>query len=147
MSGALAIVLGIAAACVLGWFINLFDKNPRKTPDQILRERIDEERRRETIRQFNLRLEQEDQERKREWRLKYKKYLKSPTWKRVRERVLEQSNYTCVFCGGVASQVHHRKYPRGHIAGEFKQERYAYLVPICAKCHMKQHDLLPKSAD
>ncbi len=35
-------------------------------------------------------------------------YLKSEAWKRKRFIVLKRDNWRCVFCGGHATQVHHK---------------------------------------
>lgn len=79
--------------------------------------------------------------RREEWRRKYQKYLQSSRWKRVRKKVLTDAGYRCAICGGYAKHVHHRRYPRGHGLGQFKRENYGYLKALCAKCHMKQHNL------
>jgi 5-methylcytosine-specific restriction endonuclease McrA len=139
-------VLIFGAVCIVGWFLDklaakpplVVPKEPQQaehiSPEQLQWEKLLREH-------FRKELELNEEVEKEEWRKKYREYLNSPRWKRVRKRVLVEADYTCSICGGRASQVHHRKYPRGHKAGEFKRENYEYLVAICAKCHMERHDL------
>jgi 5-methylcytosine-specific restriction endonuclease McrA len=37
-------------------------------------------------------------------------YLKSDEWQRKRFVVLKRDNWQCVYCGGRATQVHHKRY-------------------------------------
>jgi hypothetical protein len=45
-------------------------------------------------------------------------YLKSEAWKRKRYVVLKRDNWRCVYCGGRATQVHHKKYAKYNIGKE-----------------------------
>lgn len=63
-------------------------------------------------------------------------YLTSDDWKRKRALVLKRDSYRCVFCGGRATQVHHKKYARRNIG----REPIEWLVSVCKACHDKQHE-------
>ncbi len=62
-------------------------------------------------------------------------YLKSDAWKRKRYVVLKRDNWTCVYCGARATQVHHKKYARKNIG----KEPIEWLVSVCKPCHDSQH--------
>jgi len=62
-------------------------------------------------------------------------YLKSEEWKRKRYVVMKRDNWRCVFCGGRATQVHHKKYAKYNIG----KEPIEWLVSVCKTCHDKQH--------
>ena len=62
-------------------------------------------------------------------------YLKSEEWKRKRYVVLKRDNWRCVYCGGSATQVHHKKYARRNIG----KEPIEWLVSVCKNCHEAQH--------
>lgn len=62
-------------------------------------------------------------------------YLKSDDWKRKRWVVLKRDGHRCVYCGGKATQVHHKQYARRNIG----REPIEWLVSICKSCHDKQH--------
>jgi 5-methylcytosine-specific restriction endonuclease McrA len=62
-------------------------------------------------------------------------YLKSDAWSRKRYVVLKRDNWKCVFCGGKATQVHHKKYAKTSIG----KEPIEWLVSLCKKCHDAQH--------
>jgi 5-methylcytosine-specific restriction endonuclease McrA len=133
------LLLYFAAMLGLRWLFNETKAKPptQRTSEEIERARQNQARQEEEARRYQQQLEQE----RAQWRSKYSAYLKSPQWRRARNRVLREADYTCAICGGHASHVHHRKYPRGHKVGEFKRENYDYLVPLCARCHMNTHDL------
>jgi len=63
-------------------------------------------------------------------------YLKSEAWKRKRYIVLKRDNWHCVFCGGKATQVHHKRYAKYNIG----KEPIEWLVSVCKSCHDKQHN-------
>lgn len=63
-------------------------------------------------------------------------YLKSDAWERKRYIVLKRDNWKCVYCGGLATQVHHKRYARKNIG----KEPIAWLVSICKPCHDTIHD-------
>ncbi|MBK6936483.1 MAG: hypothetical protein IPH18_06055 [Chitinophagaceae bacterium] len=62
-------------------------------------------------------------------------YLKSDVWKRKRYVVLKRDNWRCVYCGGRATQVHHKKYAKYNIG----KEPIEWLVSVCTSCHDAQH--------
>ncbi|MBX2888284.1 MAG: HNH endonuclease [Ferruginibacter sp.] len=62
-------------------------------------------------------------------------YLKSEAWKRKRYVVLKRDNWRCAYCGGRATQVHHKRYAKHNIG----KEPIEWLVSVCKSCHNKQH--------
>jgi 5-methylcytosine-specific restriction endonuclease McrA len=62
-------------------------------------------------------------------------YLKSDEWQRKRHLVFKRDNWTCVYCGAYATQVHHKKYAKRRIG----KEPIKWLVSVCKSCHEKQH--------
>lgn len=64
----------------------------------------------------------------------YIKYLKSLDWKENRAFALERTSGFCQYCGNVASQVHHVKYPK-----KFGEEHPHSLIPVCERCHNISH--------
>ena len=62
-------------------------------------------------------------------------YLKSEAWQRKRYVDQRRDNWTCVYCGARATQVHHKKYAKKNIG----KEPIDWLVSICYKCHERQH--------
>lgn len=62
-------------------------------------------------------------------------YLKSDEWKRKRYVVLKRDNFRCVYCGGRATQVHHKRYAKRNIG----KEPIEWLVSICKPCHDSKH--------
>jgi 5-methylcytosine-specific restriction endonuclease McrA len=65
-----------------------------------------------------------------------KEYLKSNAWKRKRYVVLRRDNRRCVYCGGRATQVHHKRYAKRNIG----KEPIDWLVSVCKSCHDSQHN-------
>jgi hypothetical protein len=63
-------------------------------------------------------------------------YLKSDAWMRKRFVVLRRDNWRCVYCGGRATQVHHKRYARKNIG----KESIEWLVSVCRPCHDAQHN-------
>jgi len=63
-------------------------------------------------------------------------YLQSEAWKRKRYVVMKRDNWRCVFCGGKATQVHHKRYAKYNIG----KEPIDWLVSVCKSCHDKQHN-------
>jgi 5-methylcytosine-specific restriction endonuclease McrA len=74
---------------------------------------------------------------KRKWRRDYYRdtYLKSDAWQRKRYVVLKRDNWRCVYCGGRATQVHHKKYAKKNIG----KEPIDWLVSVCKNCHDSIH--------
>jgi len=62
-------------------------------------------------------------------------YLKSDAWQRKRYVVLKRDNWLCVYCGGRATQVHHKKYAKKNIG----KEPIEWLVSVCKNCHDSIH--------
>lgn len=62
-------------------------------------------------------------------------YLRSDAWQRKRYVVLKRDNWRCVYCGGRATQVHHKKYAKYQIG----QEPIEWLVSVCDNCHRSLH--------
>ena len=62
-------------------------------------------------------------------------YLKSDAWQRKRYVVLKRDNWTCVYCGARATQVHHKRYAPKNIG----KEPIEWLVSICKPCHDVKH--------
>ena len=63
-------------------------------------------------------------------------YLKSDEWQRKRYVVLKRDNWRCVYCGGPATQVHHKRYAKRKIG----KEPIEWLVSVCKSCHDAQHN-------
>lgn len=61
-------------------------------------------------------------------------FIKSDDWKHKRYAVLKRDNWKCVFCGALATQVHHKKYARN-----IGKEPIKWLVSVCNECHDFQH--------
>lgn len=61
----------------------------------------------------------------------YREYLDSPLWRSIRYRVLKQFNWTCAFCGGRATEVHHESYKLATLKGGDLSKLWA----VCHSCH------------
>jgi 5-methylcytosine-specific restriction endonuclease McrA len=62
-------------------------------------------------------------------------YLKTDAWQRKRFVVLRRDNWRCVYCGGRATQVHHKRYAKKNIG----REPIEWLVSVCKNCHDHLH--------
>jgi len=62
-------------------------------------------------------------------------YLQSEAWQRKRFVVLKRDNWTCVYCGNSATQVHHKRYAKNNIGSE----PIDWLVSVCRSCHDQKH--------
>lgn len=62
-------------------------------------------------------------------------YLQSEAWQRKRYVVLKRDNWTCVYCGNAATQVHHKRYAKNNIGSE----PIDWLVSVCNSCHGQIH--------
>ena len=62
-------------------------------------------------------------------------YLKSDEWQRKRYVVLKRDNWRCAYCGGKATQVHHKRYAKKNIG----KEPIKWLVSVCKPCHDAKH--------
>lgn len=64
----------------------------------------------------------------------YRRHLKSLEWSEQRDIALARTSGFCQYCGEVASQVHHVKYPK-----RFGEEHPHSLIPVCERCHNISH--------
>ncbi len=69
-------------------------------------------------------------------RNRYRQYLNSPVWSEHRIHALERTSGFCQYCGDVATQVHHVKYPK-----QLGHEHPHSLIPICDRCHKISHGI------
>jgi hypothetical protein len=69
-------------------------------------------------------------------RKEYEKFLKSSEWKEQRAETLDRTSGFCEFCGDVAENVHHVKYPK-----KFDENNPHNLVPVWRRCHDLSHGL------
>lgn len=67
-------------------------------------------------------------------RERYKKFLSSVDWKEQRNEALDRSTGFCEFCGDVAVNVHHVKYPK-----KYEENSSHNLVSVCKRCHELSH--------
>jgi hypothetical protein len=67
-------------------------------------------------------------------KLAYKQYLKSADWQELRKVALARTQGFCQYCGELADQVHHVKYPKS-----FGEEHPHSLIPVCSRCHNISH--------
>ena len=134
------IVLIIGYLIYLGW--DSKQKPTQQTLAEIESANQQAIKQQEEIKRRNDEYIKQAEEVRNEWKRKYAKYLISDRWKSVREKVLKKNNHKCQSCGEPASQVHHRKYPRGHKRGDFTYENMSYLEALCKKCHMKRHRII-----
>jgi hypothetical protein len=133
-----AILLFILAGIVLiVTFWNYF-KNPASphdnSKDENLKDTPDKQKTNVSYQQFIWKwLFQSKSERRRDY---YRNdYLKSDAWQRKRYVVLKRDNWTCVYCGARATQVHHKRYAPKNIG----KEPIEWLVSICKPCHDAKH--------
>lgn len=66
----------------------------------------------------------------------YKKHLASIDWKGQRVEALDRTSGFCEYCGDIAVQVHHAKYPK-----KFGDENPHNLIPVCERCHQLSHGI------
>jgi 5-methylcytosine-specific restriction endonuclease McrA len=52
--------------------------------------------------------------------------------KKIRKEILEESKYTCYYCGGEADRIHHLDNSKDNHSKD-------NLVPCCVSCHKKRH--------
>lgn len=78
------------------------------------------------------------------------RFYKSKEWIELREKILKENHYECVWCkekGKIskAEQVHHVQYVKKHpelALSEYytyKGKQYRNLIPLCHDCHDKAH--------
>lgn len=67
----------------------------------------------------------------------YQAYLNSTHWKRLREKILNECDYTCQRCGEKKPrfmlQIHHRNYE--NVGNEERKD----ILLVCEECHRKEH--------
>jgi 5-methylcytosine-specific restriction endonuclease McrA len=69
----------------------------------------------------------------------YRIYLQSPEWRTLAREARRCADHRCQLCNSAfALNVHHRTYARLFC------ERLSDLVVLCATCHTRFHDRLPK---
>jgi hypothetical protein len=68
----------------------------------------------------------------------YKAKLKNPQWQRVRLRILERDDFSCVFCGDgtITLHVHHFAY-----WDEPWKTPWRDLATLCENCHERLHKI------
>jgi hypothetical protein len=71
-------------------------------------------------------------------RAEYIAYLASEDWRKLRGAALDWSRGKCDFCGELAEQVHHVRYPK-----TFGDERPSDVVSVCRRCHELSHGRQP----
>jgi len=61
-------------------------------------------------------------------------YLKSEAWQKKRYVVFKRDKWRCVYCGTVATEVHHLRYANNKIG----KGPIDWPVSVCKECHAKQ---------
>jgi hypothetical protein len=69
-------------------------------------------------------------------RKEYEQFLKSYEWKEQRAETFDRSSGFCEFCGDVAINAHHVKYPK-----KFDENNPHNLVSVCKRCHDLSHGI------
>lgn len=64
----------------------------------------------------------------------YSDYLRTAHWQRTRAAAIDLYGSSCVLCGGIPVDVHHRTYERRG------RERLDDLIVLCHACHTRHHD-------
>lgn len=63
-------------------------------------------------------------------------FYNSPIWKNRRKEILRRDNYTCVYCGGRATEVHHKvELTPENINDKEIALGDSNLESTCHKCH------------
>jgi len=72
--------------------------------------------------------------------VEYDRYMDSEAWREKAEEAKKRAGYRCQLCnkGNTVLHVHHRTYER--LGEELPED----LIVLCAGCHSKFHDKLPK---
>ena len=77
----------------------------------------------------------------REDKEEFKKFYNSSKWLKCRRLVLERDNFSCVLCGEVAEEVHHKiKLTHENINNPNITLNPDNLISLCKKCHNLQHE-------
>lgn len=64
----------------------------------------------------------------------YRAYLRSPQWREVRAASQQACGGLCEFCGAVATQTHHVRYPK-----KFGEDGTHNTLSVCDRCHKLSH--------
>jgi hypothetical protein len=67
----------------------------------------------------------------------YSEYMGSAWWQTLRQRTLAHLSHSCEFCGGIATQVHHSRYPKDKRG--WGHESIKSLYAVCSRCHDVAH--------
>lgn len=62
-------------------------------------------------------------------------FYHSKEWKNLSKLVLTKSGYVCAECGGLATEVHHKKEISTHWDERFELDN---LESLCTKCHNRK---------
>jgi len=65
----------------------------------------------------------------------YQEYMRSDEWAELRLNILNRDNHSCLCCGKIAWQVHHRSYADNVMAGN----DWSKLASMCGRCHRRIH--------
>ena len=77
----------------------------------------------------------------------FKKFYNSSKWQKCRRLVLERDNFSCVICGEVAEEVHHKiKLTHENINNPNITLNPDNLISLCKSCHNLQHQRFSKEA-
>lgn len=76
--------------------------------------------------------------------LNFKQFLISKWWTDVKDFILSDPEYyerykSCNFCKKERKHLHHTKY--GQIFARTLKQRLRDVIPLCASCHLKIHEL------
>lgn len=63
---------------------------------------------------------------------------KKPEWQKRRLEILERAGWACEWCGDgeMQLQVHHKKYFKGRMPWEYRDDQ---LIALCEACHEESH--------
>ena len=77
---------------------------------------------------------------------KYIKFYKSPAWRMLSARYLQDHQWQCESCGGLAVEVHHIT-PIQSEEGWGRRLDQKNLTAVCVKCHNQKHGRFQKRRD
>ena len=66
-------------------------------------------------------------------------------WRATRNQVFDRDGSKCVYCGKLASEVHHKftkKEARHDRSIQILRDKMEYLVSVCRGCHLKRNGKL-----
>ena len=70
---------------------------------------------------------------------KYLTFYRGKDWRMTSRAKLQEVNYRCELCGGLAVEVHHKK-PIQTTAGWDERLEWTNLEALCTSCHNKRHE-------